>query len=71
MELALLSIGVIIASLLSFSLGTTYGDKKASLRYAKELSQLAIETYRRELQVAKLEAEVSLLREIAGQLHED
>jgi hypothetical protein len=71
MELALLSIGVIVVSLLSFSLGTTYGDKKASLNHAKELSQLAIETYRRELQVAKLEAEVSLLREIAGQLHED
>ena len=71
MELALLSIGVIIASLLSFSLGTTYGYNKASLNHARELSQLAIETYRRELQVAKLEAEVSLLREIAGQLHED
>lgn len=71
MELALLSIGVIVVSLLSFSLGTTYGDNKASLNHARELSQLAIETYRRELQVAKLEAEVSLLREIAGQLNED
>lgn len=71
MELALLSIGVIVVSLLSFSLGTTYGYNKASLNHARELSQLAIETYRRELQVAKLEAEVSLLREIAEQLNED
>jgi hypothetical protein len=71
MELALLSIGVFIASILSFSLGITYGDNKASLRYAKELSQLAIETYRRELQVAKLEAEINQLREIVAKSTED
>lgn len=62
----MLSIGVLISSVLSFSLGITYGDKKASLRYARELSQLAIETYRRELKVAKLEVEVNQLREIVA-----
>ena len=71
MELALLSIGVIVVSLLSFNLGTTYGDKKASLNHARELSQLAIETYRRELQVAKLEAEINQLREIVAKSTED